>query len=139
MSAPARKPIHVLRADLDRLRALVDQHLASRDAAAAEQLDAELDRAIPVEVAPPDVVTLDARVAFVDEATGVRREVVLVYPRDADASSGRISVLAPIGAALLGLAVGDDIAWPLPDGRVARLRILSVAQPAQASAAPASA
>jgi regulator of nucleoside diphosphate kinase len=125
----ARKPIHVTHADLDRLRALVDQHLAGRDAQAAEQLDAELDRAVPIEVAPPDLVTMNARVAFVDLSSGVRRELVLVYPRDADVSAGRVSVLAPIGAALLGLSVGEEIDWPLPDGRVARLRILSAAPP----------
>jgi regulator of nucleoside diphosphate kinase len=127
----ARKPIHVTTADLERLRALVDQNLASRDSEAAERLDNELDRAIPVEVAPPDVVTMGSRVAFVDESSGVRREVVLVFPREADASHGRVSVLAPIGSALLGLSAGDDIDWPLPDGRVARLRILSVAHPAE--------
>jgi hypothetical protein len=47
----------------------------------------------------------------------------------ADASAGRVSVLAPVGAALLGLRTGDSIEWPLPDGRHARIRILSVAQP----------
>jgi len=126
-----RKPLHVTTADLERLRALVDQNLASRDADAAARLDDELDRAVPVEVAAPDVVTMNARVAFVDESSGVRREVTLVYPREADASAGRVSVLAPIGSALIGLSVGDDIDWPLPDGRVARLRILSVAHPAE--------
>ncbi len=122
-----RKPIHVTTADLERLRALVDQNLSGRDADAAAQLDEELDRAIPLDVAPPDLVTMNARVAFVDEASGVRRDVVLVFPREAEASSGRVSVLAPIGSALIGLSVGDDIEWPLPDGRLARLRILSVA------------
>ncbi|HSD20824.1 MAG TPA: GreA/GreB family elongation factor, partial [Anaeromyxobacter sp.] len=50
---------------------------------------------------------------------------------EADAPAGRVSVLAPIGSALLGLSVGDEIDWPLPDGRVARLRILSVAHAAE--------
>lgn len=60
---------------------------------------------------------------------------MLVYPTGADASAGRISVLAPIGAALLGLAAGDTITWPLPDGREARIRILTVESPAAAAAA----
>lgn len=121
--------IHVLRSELDRLRALVDQHSEGRDALAAERLGSELDRAVVVDTLPPGVVTPGARVRFEDERTGQVREALLVYPGDADASAGRISVLAPVGAALLGLAAGDAIAWPLPGGREARLRILAVAAP----------
>jgi regulator of nucleoside diphosphate kinase len=123
--------IHVARSEMDRLRALVEQHSESRDAAAAERLGAELDRAIVLDTLPPGVVAPGSRVRFEDERTGTVREAVLVYPAGSDASGGRISVLAPIGAALLGLAAGDTIAWPLPDGREARLRILAV-EPAAA-------
>jgi regulator of nucleoside diphosphate kinase len=126
--------IHVARAEIDRLRALVEQHSEGRDALAAERLGAELDRAIIVDRLPPDVVTAGSRVRFADERTGAVREAVLVYPADADAFAGRISVLAPIGAAILGLAPGDAIAWPLPDGREARIRILAV-EPAAAETA----
>jgi regulator of nucleoside diphosphate kinase len=118
--------IHVARSEIERLRALVEQHSESRDAVAAEQLGAELDRALVVDQLPPGVVAPGSRVRFEDERTRAVREAVLVYPSGADASAGRISVLAPIGAALLGLAAGDTIAWPLPGGREARLRILVV-------------
>lgn len=118
--------IHIARPDLDRLRALVDQYSEGRDAASAERLGAELDRAVVVDVLPAGIVGPGARVRFEDERTRVVREAVLVYPSEADASAGRISVLAPIGAALLGLAAGDTIAWPLPGDREARIRILSV-------------
>lgn len=128
---------HVARAEMDRLRALVDQHSEGRDAVAAERLGAELDRAIVVDTLPPRVVAPGTRVRYQDESTGVVRDAVLVYPGDADASAGRISVLAPIGAALLGLAVGDTIEWPLPGGRDARLRILAVEAPALAEAGTA--
>jgi regulator of nucleoside diphosphate kinase len=111
---------------MDRLRALVEQHSDGRDAAAAERLGAELDRAIVVDTLPPRVVAPGSRVRFEDERTRAVRDAVVVYPAGADASAGRISVLAPIGAALLGLAAGDTITWPLPDGREARLRILAV-------------
>jgi regulator of nucleoside diphosphate kinase len=116
---------------LERLRALVEQHSEGRDGAAAERLDAELDRAIVVDAArlPADVVTIDSRVAFEEARSGILREVVVVYPSAADVSAGRISVLAPIGAALIGQRQGDEIDWPLPDGRIARIRILSVSQP----------
>jgi regulator of nucleoside diphosphate kinase len=126
--------IHVARSEMDRLRALVEQHSEGRDAALAERLGAELDRAIVVDTLPPGVAAPGSRVRFEDERTRNVREAVLVYPAGADASAGRISVLAPVGAALLGLAAGDTIAWPLPDGREAKLRILAV-EPAAAEAA----
>jgi regulator of nucleoside diphosphate kinase len=122
--------IHVSRFEMDRLRALVEQHSEGRDAAAAERLAAELDRAVVVDRLPADVVAIGSRVRFEDARTKTVRDAVLVYPSAADASAGRISVLAPVGAALLGLAVGDEIAWPLPDGREVRLRILHVESPA---------
>lgn len=123
--------IYITETELQRLRALVEQHSESRDGAAAERLGAELDRAVVVapDRLPPDVVTIDSRVTFADERSGAAREVVVVYPSAANASAGRISVLAPIGAALIGLRAGDEIDWPLPDGRTAELRIVSVSQP----------
>jgi regulator of nucleoside diphosphate kinase len=128
--------IYISEPELLRLRDLVEQHTEGRDGAAAERLGAELDRAIvvPPERVPADVVTIASRVTFADERTGVVREVVIVYPSAANASEGRISVLAPIGAALIGLRTGDAIDWPLPDGRWAELRILSVSQPTGAGA-----
>lgn len=131
--------IYITEPEHDRLRDLVEQHTEGRDAAAAERLGAELDRAVVVPPArlPPDVVSMEARVTFEDERTGTVREVVVVYPGAADATAGRISVLAPIGAALIGLRVGDAIDWPLPDGRWAELRILSVAQPPAAGSVTA--
>lgn len=123
--------IYVTQPELERLRDLVEQNSEGRDGAAAERLGAELDRAlvVPAERLPADVVTMDSRVTFEDERSGAVREVVVVYPGAADASSGRVSVLAPVGAALIGLRQGDEIDWPLPDGRTASLRILSVSQP----------
>lgn len=127
--------IHIARSEIDRLRALVEQHTEGRDAVTAERLGAELDRAVVVDQLPPGVVGMGSRVRFEDVRTGNVREVVLVYPAQADASAGRISVLAPIGAALLGLSEGDTIAWPLPDGREARIRILAVEAPVHTAAA----
>lgn len=127
--------IYISEVDVPRLHALIDDHLEGRDGAAAERLAAELDRATIAapERLPADVVTMHSRVAFEDVRSGAIREVVLVYPPASDASAGRLSVLAPIGAALLGLRVGDTIEWPLPDGRTAKIRILEVAQPRSAA------
>ena len=89
------------------------------------ELQRELDRAVVVssEAVPPDVVTMNSRVVYDDETAGVRRVVSIVYPRHADASEGRISVLSPIGTALLGLSVGQSIDWDFPDGSRRTLRV----------------
>jgi regulator of nucleoside diphosphate kinase len=122
-----RSAIHVTQQDLDRLRGVVATHEAGRDAAAAQQLETELDRAVvvPSDELPADVVTMHSRVVFEDE-TGRRRDVQLVYPWEAAPERGRISILAPVGVALLGLSVGQVIDWPMPNGRTASLRIVSV-------------
>ena len=126
-SAIDRSAIHVTRQDLERLRGVVATHEAGRDAAAAQQLETELDRAVvvPSDELPADVVTMHSRVVFEDE-TGRRRDVQLVYPWEAAPERGRISILAPVGVALLGLSVGQVIDWPMPNGRTASLRIVSV-------------
>lgn len=101
-----------------------------------EQLQRELERAIVVsaEALPADVVRMRSRVRYVDETTGERRAVTIVYPPEADAAQGRISVLAPVGAALLGLSTGQAIEWTFPDGSCRRLRVEEVLPP-DASAA----
>lgn len=95
---------------------------------ASPTLVGELERAqvVPWELLPHDVVTMNSRVLFEDESTGERRDIAIVYPQDADASEGRISVLAPVGTALLGLSAGQSIEWPFPDGRTRRLRVIEV-------------
>lgn len=102
------------------------------------ELQQELDRAIVVssEAMPPDVVTMGSRVRYVDETTGDRRTVEIVYPEEAEASRGRVSVLAPVGAALLGLSAGRAIEWEFPDGRLRRLRVEEVVLKPAPDAAP---
>jgi regulator of nucleoside diphosphate kinase len=107
--------------DLARLLPMVES------TAHAASLEGELDRAIVVKQreVPPDVVTMNSRIVYEDCATGARRDVQLVYPRDADPARGRISVLAPVGSALLGLRVGQQIAWRLPAG-IRCIRVVEV-------------
>lgn len=90
-------------------------------------LRAELERAVvvPPRTVPRDVVTMHSRVRYVDETSGQRREIQVVYPAEADVAQGKVSVLAPVGAALLGLAVGQVIEWNFPGG-VRRLRVEEV-------------
>ncbi len=120
-------PITVSTLDLARLEALVDSP-ARRGDPAAEALAAELGRARVLDPAqmPGDVVTLGATITCMDEASGETHTLTLVHPDEADAARARISVLAPVGSALLGLAVGQRIAWPGPAGRELMLRVMAL-------------
>lgn len=91
-------------------------------------LERELDRAhvVPQTSVPADVVTMNSVVTFVDDDSGEQLQVALVYPKSADASQRRISILAPLGAALLGLKVGQTIEFPLPGGKSRLIRVTSV-------------
>lgn len=93
-----------------------------------EELATELDNAevVPAGRVPPNVVTMNSRVRFADMATGESRETTIVFPQDADASSGEVSVLAPVGTAPLGLAEDDSMSWPFPGGRSDLLRMVEV-------------
>ena len=85
---------------------------------------------------PPDVVTMNSRVLFEDESTGETRDVTIVFPQQADPSRKFISVLAPVGTALLGLAAGQSIAWRLPNGTTRSLRALKILYQPEADDAP---
>jgi regulator of nucleoside diphosphate kinase len=86
----------------------------------------DLARIVQPEKVPGNVVTMNSRVLFEDVTTRENGTVTVVYPTDADASSGRISVLSPVGAALLGEAEGAELELPLPHGQTRRIRINSV-------------
>lgn len=75
---------------------------------------------------PQNVVRLGSEVDFLDEGTGERRRVRLVLPDEADIGQGRVSILTPVGAGLIGLSTGQTIDWPTADGRSRMLKILSV-------------
>ena len=96
--------------------------------AGGHDLSAELDKVIviPTEHMPGNVVAMHSHVLYLDEKLGTRREIELVYPDEADAAQGRISVLAPVGSALLGLAAGDSIDWKYPGGEIHRLHVEQV-------------
>jgi regulator of nucleoside diphosphate kinase len=123
--------------DARRLEALIASPRA-QGSATAQQLEDEIARADLREPAdiPADVVTMNSEVVCVDESTGVERRLRLVYPDAADAAAHYVSVLAPVGAALLGLAVGQSIDWPMPGGRTSRLRVERVLYQPEASGLP---
>jgi regulator of nucleoside diphosphate kinase len=96
------------------------------EAAAADALTEVLieARLVPHEELPPDRVAMNSRVSYLEEPEGVRRSVVLVHPIEADAAAGRISVLSPVGVALLGRKSGAVVTANVPGGHSLRLRIL---------------
>lgn len=122
------RTIHVTKQDMERLRALIAESKAGDDLDRPylATLAAELDRAVVVsaEEIPPDVVTMNSRVRLRD---GRRTWIMsLVFPGDADPEEGCISVLAPLGAAILGCRVGRRVTFRIPGGAERSCEILSV-------------
>jgi regulator of nucleoside diphosphate kinase len=97
----------------------------------AASLVDELDRAHVLAKGrrPIDVVCMGSEVEFRDDTTGRIQKVSLVYPGEADIEQGKISVLTPIGTALIGLAVGQSINWETRNGDLKRLTVLKVREP----------
>ena len=93
-----------------------------------EYLREELDRAhvLPAEKLRPDIVSLGSEVEFRDEQTGKTQEIILVYPLHADIARRRVSVLTPVGAALLGLSVNQTISFRTRTGDRRELTVLKV-------------
>ena len=123
----AKPKVLISSVDADRLERLIDS-LPDGSFPGKEDLEAELERAEvvdPKEV-PPTVVTMNSTVRFGVESTAEEFCLTLVYPKDVDASGETISILAPVGSALLGLSQGDEIEWPKPGGGVLRVRIKEV-------------
>jgi len=124
MIMPTPQPaITVAAADYDRLCNLAERAAQAIPDVAGFLLE-ELDRAT-IAATPPDTVQMGSRARFEDE-TGDVRDVRLVYPEDAEASRGHISVLTPVGAALLGLAAGQSISWRDRRGAQRTLTVKSV-------------
>jgi regulator of nucleoside diphosphate kinase len=90
-------------------------------------LENELKRAriVAPEEVPPDVITINTRAEFLDLETGERLEFTVVLPIDANINDGKISVLAPLGTAMLGYRVGDEFVWHVPHG-LRRLKVIKL-------------
>jgi regulator of nucleoside diphosphate kinase len=114
------RTIFVTLQDMQRLSDLVEsaQRISSKDLEYLRMLKEELSRAevVKSEEIPCDIVTMNSRVRVKDLDSGRESVYVLVFPRDADIAQGRISILAPIGTAIIGYRAGDIIAWPVPSG-----------------------
>lgn len=130
MTTPPR--ILLSRFDQERLERLLDKVGPRPD---MDALREEIERAEIVEPqdVPSTLVTMNSTVRFRDEISGEESEVTLVFPAHADTGKGRVSVLAPIGSALLGLSMGDEIDWALPEGRTKRLRVIGISYQPEAA------
>lgn len=113
--------------DAERLEILLET-LSQNAFPGRDDLEAELARAevVDPEEIPPTVVTMNSTVRFRVESSAEEFCLTLVYPKDIDTSGEKISILAPVGSALLGLSQGDEIEWPKPGGGVLRVRIVEV-------------
>ena len=133
------RPIFITEHDAAKLRGLLAAlATAGRDQGHLEELNLELERAFVVDAGdlPRDVVTMHTRVQVADLMTGERHELVLVFPGQADMAAQRVSVLAPIGTAILGYREGDEVEWVMPGG-LRRLWIERVQQPSARARAQA--
>jgi regulator of nucleoside diphosphate kinase len=121
-----KPPITLSHSDHGRLTRLA-QSIAERNPAIADTLQSELERAriVPDARLGGNVVRIGSTLRYATDM-GETRTVTLVLPPEADISAGRISVLTPIGAALIGLSPGQSIDWETRDGRVGRLTVESV-------------
>lgn len=122
-----RPEITISSLDADRLYKLIES-LPANSFAGKNDLEAELDRANVVDPkdVPPTIVTMNSTVKFAVESSKEEFVLTLVYPKDVDASGKTISILAPVGSALLGLSQGNEIEWPKPGGGLIKVVIKEI-------------
>lgn len=123
----ARPAIIINDFDAERIDRLLEQP-AYANSPVASALNDELDRAqmCSPQTMPADVVTMNSEVKFRDLSSGEERVRTLVFPAQLTDSNTQLSVMAPVGAALLGLRVGDTIHWELPGGATTHLEVLAL-------------
>lgn len=130
------RTIHVTDYDMQRLQKLIEgtQNWGQKDREYLGHLEEELVRAIvvPSEKVPADVVTMNSRMRVTDLDSGKEMLIQLVFPREADFEQNKISILAPIGTALIGYRAGDTVKWKVPSG-MRRLKIVEVVYQPEAS------
>ncbi len=113
-----KKRIIVNERDYLKLKQIINESITSGNVN-AKNLNAEISNAILIDPAkiPSDVVTMNTKVCFIDIKESEEFVYTLVYPKDADLANGKLSVLAPIGTALLGYREGDELVWNVPAGQ----------------------
>jgi len=122
-----RPEITISSLDASRLDSLLER-LPNKNFPGKVELEQEIARANIVEpnLMPSNIMTMNSTARFVIEPSKDEFELTLVYPKDIDLSGTKISILAPVGSALLGLAQGDQIEWPKPGGGTLKVRISEI-------------
>lgn len=123
------RKIYITSSDMIKLEKLIEARREGnlKDKEHLEELENELGRASitdPMSI-PPDVITMNSRALLTDLDTHEEITYTLVFPADANVKENKISVLAPIGTAMLGYKVGDIIEWPVPSGQ-RRLKVVAI-------------
>lgn len=131
-----KSQIFITSQDKSRLTKLLQEArgMDKRDRGDLNALEKELDRAVvvaPAEI-PPEVVTMNSTAELLDLDTGEAVLFTLVFPQEADVDAEKISVLAPIGAGMLGYKVGDEFEWQVPDG-LRRMKVIRIAYQPEAA------
>jgi regulator of nucleoside diphosphate kinase len=131
-----RRTIIITEFDMERLRTLIDdaKRLDRYGNKYVENLEIELSRGqlLAATDVPADVITMNSKVCLKDLDTNEEMSVTLVFPHDADITQSKISVLAPIGTAMLGYRSGEIFTWKVPDG-VRRLQVEKIVYQPEAS------
>ena len=117
--------IYITEADMKRLRPLIEGVKNSRDDLRGLQAELAHARVVTPADVPPDVITMNSKARLLDLDSGEEMIFTLVFPGNASIEHDRISVVAPIGTAMLGHRVGDEFEWEVPAGSV-RLRVEEV-------------
>ena len=121
-----KPPIIVSTFDFERIEQLLAS-ASQRNVPGVDALELELSRAelVAPEDIPADVITMNSKARFIDDSTGTEYDLTLVYPHHANLPDS-VSILAPVGSALLGMSVGQTIEWQVPSGKTMKLRILAI-------------
>lgn len=120
------KKLVIKNSDFEKLQNLMKKN----DTAALELLEAEITNAQVVmdKKLPIDVVAMGSTVRFKRKDNGEETVITLVYPHEANVEQKKISILTPVGSALIGLRTGGEIDWPMPNGKVSHLEVVAVEQ-----------
>lgn len=122
------RQIVITATDRKKLNAVIGaKKVSERERTQLKALQSELERAevVPPNEIPSDVITMYSRAALLDLDTNENMEFTLVFPHEADIDTGKISILAPLGTAMLGYRVGDEFEWAVPNG-TRRLKVTDV-------------
>ncbi|HWQ90888.1 MAG TPA: nucleoside diphosphate kinase regulator [Clostridia bacterium] len=125
MISTMKRTIYITKADMTRLRSLITDTKTTRDDLASLRDELDLAQVVEPGEIPADVITMNTKARLRDLEDGEEMTFTLVFPENASYEDRRISVLAPIGTAMLGQREGEEFEWEVPAGRI-RLKVLKV-------------